>query len=256
MAAPKKTSLHEGHRERLRNKIKRYGLEALEEHEQLEYVLYAFIPRKDTHPIAHALIDTFGSLRSVLDASPKDLAAVKGMTENAALFLSQIPALYTSYLNSDKQKEVKNIRDAAERFMARIGAKNREHLLVMCLDERGYHIKTVEFTSDKRNVVKLDRDKIVAACVHCDAKIVLLAHNHPGGSLTPSEDDINATNRIAQALQMVGIRLADHIIVSDREYYSLAAHGCMVEPVDMDRSFEQFAEDLIRWRRQIADLRD
>jgi len=256
MAAPTNTSLHEGHRERLRNKIKKYGLDALEEHEQLEYILYAFIPRKDTNPIAHALISTFGSLRSVLDASPKDLAAVKGMTENAALFLSSIPALHTSYLNSDKQKEVRGIRDAAERFMARIGAKSREHLLVMCLDERGYHIKTEDFSSDKRNVVKLDRDKIVSACVHCGAKIVLLSHNHPGGSLTPSEDDVTTTNRIAQALRMVGIHLADHIIVSDREYYSMYSHGCMVEPVDMDRPLDQFAEDLIRWRKQVASLQE
>ena len=254
MTERKATGAHEGHRERLRNKIRKYGLEALEEHEQLEYLLYAFIPRKDTNPIAHELIDTFGSLRNVLDASPKDLAAVRGMTENAALFLSSVPALHASYLNSDKQKEVKNIRDAAERFMATIGTKSRECLAVMCLDERGYHVKTVTFSSDKRNSIRLDRDKIVASCVHCGAKIVLLSHNHPGGTLSPSEDDVAATNRIAQALRMVGIHLADHIIVSDREYYSMHAHGCLVEPVDVDGSYDRFAEDLIRWRKEVSRL--
>ena len=256
MQAERKAGRHDGHRERLRNKIKKFGLEALEEHEQLEYILYAFIPRKDTNPIAHDLIAAFGSLRGVLDASPRDLAAVKGMTENAALFLSQIPSLHVSYLNSDKQKEIQGIRDAAERFMARIGAKSTEHLLVMCLDERGFHLKTEDFSSGKRNAVKLDRDKIVSACVQCGAKIVLLSHNHPGGSLEPSEDDVNATNRIAQALRMVGIHLADHIIVSDRDFYSLYMHGCIVEPVDMDRPFGQFAEDLIRWRKQVSGTKD
>jgi len=256
MLTSRRASLHTGHRNRLRNKIKKFGLDGLEEHEQLEYLLYAFIPRKDTNPIAHELISTFGSLRGVIDASPEELQSVKGMTENAALFLTQIPKLYSSYINSEKQKEVKNVRDAAERFMARIGGANKEHLLLMCLDERGYHIKTVDFTSEKRNAIRFDRDKIVSACVHCGAKIVLLAHNHPGGSLTPSEDDITATNRIAQALRMVGIQLADHIIVSDREFFSMHLHGCIVEPVDVDRPLEQFAEDLLRWKSQAFLLKE
>ena len=210
-------ALHAGHRARLRSRVKKYGLDSLEEHEQLEYLLYAFIPRKDTNPIAHALLSAFGSFRRVLDASPADLAAVKGMTENAALFLSALPSIYTTYLNSEKQKEVKGIRDAAERFIALIGAKDKEYFAVMCLDEKGYLLKMAEHTSSARSKVAFDRNKVVAACVQCDAKIVLISHNHPGGSLTPSDEDVAATNRLAQSLRVLGVRLADHIIVSDKE---------------------------------------
>lgn len=244
-------ALHAGHRTRLRSRVRKYGLDSLEEHEQLEYLLYPFIPRKDTNPIAHALLSTFGSLRRVLDATPTDLAAVKGMTENAALFLSTLPSLYTTYLNSEKQKEVKGIRDAAERFIALIGAKDKEYFAVMCLDERGYLLKMTAQTSSVRNKVAFDRNKVVSTCVQCGAKIVLISHNHPGGSLSPSDDDITATNRLAQSLRVLGMHLADHIIVSDREYYSLSAYGCIVEPVDIDRPPDQFAEDLLRWKENV-----
>jgi len=254
MSTKEKAGLHSGHRERLRNKIRKFGLAGLEEHEQLEYMLYAYIPRKDTNPVAHELLLTFGSLHKVLDAKPEALASVRGMTENAALFLSSLPAFFTSYLQSEKLKRIENVQEVARYVMAEIGAKSEESFLMVCLDEKGYHIKTVSFSSEKKTAVHFEREKVVAAAVQCNAKIVVLAHNHPSGNLVPSESDIRSTNRIAQALQVVGIHLADHIIVADGEYYSMKAHGCMVEPVNLDHSPEKLAEDIFRWKEQVTEL--
>ena len=80
--------IHDGHRERLRSRVEKYGLESLEDHEKLEFLLFSFIPRRDTNPIAHELLSTFGSLRGVLDSEPEQLASIKGMTQNAALFFA------------------------------------------------------------------------------------------------------------------------------------------------------------------------
>ena len=249
MAGTKEKGLHTGHRERLRKRIEKYGLASLEEHEQLEYLLYAYIPRKDTNPIAHELLSSFGSLRKVLNAEPDALLSVKGMTANAALFLTSLPDLYTTYLNSEREFEVRNLRDAATRIMAMIGGKEKEHLVMMCLDEAGYLIRVVDFTDTKRRSVRFDRDKIVSVAVACKAKKVVLGHNHPSGNLVPSDEDIVATNRISQALRMVGVELIDHVIVSERDYYSLQQHNCIVDADTIDSSLERVSEDLLRRAR-------
>lgn len=89
--------VHDGHRDRMRERIRRSGLSTLQEHEMLEYILYAFVPRKDTNEIAHALIDRFGSFAGVLNADEKRLAEIAGMTENAALFLCNLPDVFRAY---------------------------------------------------------------------------------------------------------------------------------------------------------------
>ena len=110
--------VHDGHRDRMRERIRRSGLSTLQEHEMLEYILYAFVPRKDTNEIAHALIDRFGSFAGVLNADEKRLAEIAGMTENAALFLCNLPDVFRAYIDDlDKQKPALKGRGAARTFM-------------------------------------------------------------------------------------------------------------------------------------------
>ena len=127
--------IHDGHRERLRNKIRNYGFECLEDHEKLEYLLFPFVPRRDTNPIAHELIRTFGSYKEVLEAETDLLASVAGMTENAALFLHTLPDAFSAYLTSDKSKQLTSPSACAEVVTARIGRKKTEHFLVLYLDD-------------------------------------------------------------------------------------------------------------------------
>ena len=101
----------------------------------------------------------------------------------------------------------------------------------------------------------MDRDKIVAGAVKCGAKYVVLGHNHPNGLIEPSAADVDATNRIVQALGVVNIALGDHIIVSGGEYYSMKVHGDIVDPVDLSGSVYQFAEGLVRRENDINRLR-
>ena len=239
--------LHDGHRERLRNKIRKFGFECLEDHEKLEYLLFSFVPRRDTNAIAHELLLTFGSYKKVLDADPDLLVTVKGMTENAALFLHLLPEAFSAYLLSEKDAaSLTNPVSCAEAMIARIGRKKEECLLVFYLDETGKLLKTEVSSGGGRRSVSFDRDKLVAMAVKCRATYVVLGHNHPNGSLLPSDADIDSTNRIAQALGMAGVKLADHLIVSEFEYHSMRASNEIVDAVDLSRPIAEFAEDLLR----------
>lgn len=238
--------VHDGHRDRLRNRVRKYGIESLEDHEKLEYLLFPFIPRRDTNPIAHTLLSTFGSFKKVLDADVETLSAVKGMTENAALYLHSLPSVWSAYLLSEKDDRLTGPQACAEYLIARIGREKEEHFIILYLDDGCKLVKSEDLTSGKRRSVTIDRDAIVRNAVKCGAKYVVLGHNHPNGTLAPSEADIDATNRIVQALGIVNIVLGDHIIVSGVEYYSMKGEGDIVAPVDLSGSVSLFAEGLIR----------
>lgn len=246
--------IHDGHRERLRSRIKRNGFESLEDHEKIEYLLYPFIPRRDTNPIAHELLRTFGSFKKVLDADASALAEVSGMTMNAALYLHTLPDAFSAYLLSEKETRLLGPKECAEYFIAKIGRRKEEHFLVVYLDEGGRILKAEEFKGIRRSV-SVDRDKIVQSAVKCGATYVVMGHNHPNGVPEPSDVDIEATNRIVQALGVVHIKLGDHLIVSGCEYYSMQTNGDMVDPVDLSGSVYQFAEGLVRRENDVNRLR-
>ncbi len=247
-------AIHDGHRERLRNRIKKSGFESLEDHEKLEYLLYPFVPRRDTNPIAHELIRTFGSFKKVLEAETSALSEVYGMTENAALFLHTLPDVFSAYLLSEKETRLLGPKECAEYFIAKIGRRKEEHFLVVYLDKGG-RIKKAEEVKGISGSVSVDRDKIVQNAVKCGAVFVVMGHNHPNGVLEPSDADIEATNRIVQALGVVNIKLGDHLIVSGCEYYSMQANGDIVDPVDLSGSVYQFAEGLVRRENDVNRLR-
>lgn len=246
--------IHEGHRERLRNKLKRYGFDCLEDHEKLEYLLFSFIPRRDTNPIAHELIATFGSFKKVLDADVDSLAEVKGMTENAALFLHMLPETFSAYLLSEKEQKFSSPARCAEIVIGRIGNKREEHFLTLYLDDECRVIRTDLSSSKKNRMVEIDREELVASAVRHRAKYVVIGHNHPNGNVAPSPADVEATNRLVQALGMVGIKLADHVIVSGGEYYSMKENGKLVEAVDLKGSLNQFAQSLVRRENDIGRI--
>ena len=141
-------------------------------------------------------------------------------------------------------------------MIGKIGRKKEEHFLVMYLEENGKLIKTDVITEENHRRVAINRDRLVASAVRCKATVVVIGHNHPNGSLYPSEKDIESTNRIVQALGMVGIRLADHMILSDRAYYSMRQEGQIIDPVNLNGSIHQFAQGLVRRENDVNRLKN
>ena len=221
--ADKVTSIHAGHRERIRERLRKAGLGAFSEHEVLELLLTYAIARQDVNPLAHELISTFGSLNAVLDADESELLRVKGMGKNAALLLTMMPQLMRYYqMNAMGSRPVITTIAQAKSYLAPlfIGA-SEEHIYMICLDQAGHVLHRLLLHTGTINQVALHPRTVVEAALRHNAHAVILAHNHPSGVTEPSQADMDVTKRIASALYMIGIRLADHLIFAGGNTYSI-----------------------------------
>ena len=218
---------HDGHRSRMRSRFIENGLNSFEDHEVLELLLFYGQPRKNTNETAHALLNRFGSLHQVFNASIADLQEVEGVGESCAVLLNLIPQLQRKYEMSKSvdTKTIKGTSDAGPFFVAQFRNEQDEVLKILCLDAKGSIKKCVDIGKGVVNSVHFSPRKIVETALENKASSVIMAHNHPGGTIMPSREDINATMKVKNALDTVDIRLNDHIIVADKDYCSLLEEG-------------------------------
>ncbi|MBQ7015085.1 MAG: DNA repair protein RadC [Clostridia bacterium] len=221
--------LHKNHRERMRNKYLETGLDTMDPHEVLEIMLYNVIPRQDTNPIAHRLINTFGSFHGVLDASVEDLMKVEGLGKNAAVFLKLFPDVRRFY-EKDKQKNkksFKNVDEIGDYLLPGFMGKKQEMVLMLTLSAKNEAICTHILMEGSLNSASFDIKKIVGCSIRDGASKIVLAHNHPGGLATPSVTDRKSTLKIMNMLQMLDIELIDHLIYADEDYVSMSLSGLL-----------------------------
>ncbi|MCR5138021.1 MAG: DNA repair protein RadC [Oscillospiraceae bacterium] len=215
-----------GHRERVRRRYLDREVDGFEDYEVLELLLFYAIPYKDTKAMAKDLLAHFGSLHEVFDASVGELRDA-GVTENTAILLNLIPKLNQRYENS-KMRELTVIRstvDAGREACGYFRNRQEESVRMLCLNAAGKVLKRLEIAKGDVNAVHFPIRRIVETAINSKAVSVLLAHNHPGGTLTPSQEDLAATEAASKALETVGIRLLDHLIVSGDRYCSLREDG-------------------------------
>jgi DNA repair protein RadC len=221
--APAPQPSYLGHRERMHERVRTQGLESLPEYEVLEYLLYFTMAQKDTKPLAKALLARFGSLAAVLDAPEKELLAVEGVGPKTVRLLHLIPQ-YARYYVRSRSLENKKM-DTTERLgrylMAQFYGERKERMMLLALNDKAQLIKTVWLDSGTAASLGVDIHKIATEAVSSGATTVVLAHNHPGGVALPSKDDICTTGNLMRALGVLGIRVKDHIIVTDEEYFSM-----------------------------------
>ena len=213
--------IHDGHREKMRRRFLETGLEGFADHEALELLLYYAIPRRDTNPIAHALMERYDSLSGVLNAPVEDLEKVEGIGESAAILLSLVSRLSRKARIADASQET--ILNSSERagayLLERFAGERRELVFLLCLDRKGRLAEGDVASAD------LNIRKVVEMALLTSASAVILAHNHPSGVAVPSSSDEAATRQVAEALRTIGVRLVDHIVVADRDFVSMADSG-------------------------------
>ncbi len=223
-------NLHLGHRQRLRERFTARGLRGFEDHQILELLLFYAIPRGDTNEIAHRLIRSFGRLSAVFDARHSDLIQVKGVGEQAATLIHTLPALMRRYQQDKIVRDapvLNTVASVAEYIIPLMGGRTREVFYVLCLDSQ---LRVTFPAQISQGTVKdayvHPRDVVEAALAH-HATAVVLAHNHPSGSLMPSKADHRLTRQLVQALGAIDIEVLDHIIIADSRSYSFAESGEM-----------------------------
>ena len=218
--------IHDGHREKMRQRYLKGGLEGFADHEALELLLYYAIPRRDTNPIAHALMERYGSLSAVLTAPVEDLCKVEGIGESAAILLRLAPQLYQKARLSDAEQEtVLNSVDRVTYLLQRFIGERREVVYQLCLDRKGKLLACKRLGEGGVASADLDIRKLMENAILTSASAVILAHNHPSGVALASKEDYAATTRVREALATIGVTLVDHIIVADGDYVSLKDSG-------------------------------
>ena len=221
-------SIHDGHRERLKNRFLQEGLDHFEELHVLELLLFYAIPRKDTNPIAHGLLDRFGSLVGVLEATVEELETVPGITRHAALLLHLIPQTgrYYQIKRSEPGKVLRTIRECGAFLMPYFCGRENETVFLLCLDAKCKVLCCKMVGEGSVNSASVPIRRVVEMALNANATSVVLAHNHPSGLAMPSDEDIMTTQRLARAMEAVEIILADHIVVSDGDFVSMVQSGC------------------------------
>lgn len=226
-------SIHTGHRQRMKEEYLSHGLSGVPEHKALELLLFYAIPQGDVNGLAHMLIDRFGSLAGVLDASVEELTKVPGVGTHTAILLNLIPAMGGKYLLSRSTVEPDDVIDtsvAARRLLAPyfFGARN-EQVYLVCLDAKLKLLGVRKLDEGIVSVSEIVNRKVLEYALAMNAAVVLLAHNHPSGIAKPSVEDKLTTQRLKQLLASVDIELRDHLIFVDEDMVSMRDSKLMGE---------------------------
>ena len=220
-------SIHDGHRQRLKDRFLREGLDGFTEVQILELLLFYAIPRRDTNPIAHALLDRFGSLSRVLEAPVKKLAEVDGISANAAVYLKLMKDVGRCYEVSRTRNEtiVVSIADCGDYLKPLFRGRKNEMIFLLSLDAKLKVLSCREVGEGSVNYASIPIRRCVEMALEDGASTVILAHNHPSGLAVPSGEENQGTRRLAAALSAVEITLADHIVVADDDSVSMVQSG-------------------------------
>jgi len=215
------TNLHEGHRERMRQRLAVGDLDSYQTHEIVEMMLYQANKRCDTNGIAHALLKKFGSLTGIINADVSELMSVKGVGENTAGIIKNYLAVFRRY-KLEMIKSKKRLMTFTEVFNyahTLLEESAREELVVICLDG-SHEILNVKTWLGSVNKINVLAREIVGFCYASKGVGVILAHSHPGAGARPSNDDLAFTKILHSALRSIDVSLLEHIIIGKDEYFS------------------------------------
>ena len=220
-------NIHDGHRQRMKERFLAVGLEALPDVNVLELLLYYTIPRRDVNPIAHDLLQRFGSLAGVFEAPVEELCKVPGLAENSAAFLRLIPQAARRYLLSTNERAwaLNTTSRVGDYMIPYFFAERDELVYLLCLDAKCKPVGVRLIAHGGVNSAAVTPRKVVEAALGCNATSVVLAHNHPSGIALPSREDLDTTETLFHALDAVGVLLVDHVIVAGSDFVSLAEDG-------------------------------
>ena len=212
--------LHKDHRSRMRDKYDKNGFASFAEHEILEMLLFYTIPRANTNPTAHRLIERFGNLARVLDAPRSELTKIEGMGESSAMFLEMLRSVANLYINSSKDttRKLNTVDDAGRYLVDKYVGITTERVYFICLDDKNNIVKECFIGDGAVGSVEIDTKRILTEALNCNCTTAILAHNHPTGVCKPSVADIRATDEVRKALIYAKVTLVSHIVVAEGKY--------------------------------------
>ncbi len=224
--------VHAEHRKRLQQQTFSSSADSMSEIQLVEYLLTLAIPRIDTNPIAHKLLNEFGSLHAILDADYSDLIKVKGIGPKSAMCLKSLCSIFYYYRES-KRKNNKQILGTPNQiidfFKDYLESKPNEEIYIACLNAKNEVLKVEKIASGDTASLTVSQRQISEVALKINATTVAIGHNHPQGEPFPSLQDIEATKKIIEALNVFNISVSDHVIIGKNENFSFLISGILSE---------------------------
>ncbi|GAB0112886.1 RadC family protein [Acidisoma sp. C75] len=219
----------EGHRARMRERLLNAGAEALADHELLEMVLFLALPRRDTKPIARALLGRFRSFAATIAASPQELRGVEGLGEAGIAALKTVQAASLRLIRAEvmNQPVLSSWQRLIDYLTAALAREKIEHFRVLYLDSRNRLIADESQARGTVNLAPVYPREVVRRALELSATALILVHNHPSGDPTPSRADIEMTKAVRAAAQPLAVSLHDHVIIGNGRWLSLAKEGLL-----------------------------
>lgn len=220
-------TIHNGHRQRMRTRFRTEGLEGFAHHEVLELLLFYGRARGDVNPLAHELLDAFGSIKGVLEASPEQLMAVPGVGEETATLISLMVPMFRRYQAAVREevRRIESMNDAKAYCVSLLSGWRMERFYMLCLNASRRVVGQRLIASGSLSELNAYPRLVIETALNYNAHSVILCHNHPGGTLLPSRDDLTTTRRLQSLFDGLDITLLDHVIVAGGGAYSMAEHG-------------------------------
>ena len=220
---------HSGHRARLRKRLAEQGGEGLLDHELIEYLLALAIPRRDTKPLAKALLAEFGGIGGLLSADGEALARVKGMGETsiAAIKIAHAAGIRLLRAEVAERPVLSNWQALLDYLRADMAHHTNERVRVLHLNTRNMLIRDELMSEGSIDEAALYVREVIRRAIDLGSAAIILVHNHPSGDPSPSRADIDVTRNMAEAGKRMGIAVHDHIIMGTSGHSSLRAMGLM-----------------------------
>lgn len=233
-------SIHNGHRKRLRSQVSEHGFNNLFEHQVLEYMLSFVIPRKDTNPLAHKLIDKFGGFYNVLNADINELMVIDGVGERCASYITSFKQIFNYYQKSQIQigDKVSNPSEAVLLCKKLLQHKQFEEIYFIGVGSKNEVIGFDKLEAGSLNKVDFCINKVAILINKYKCPNIIITHNHPSSATFPSSKDLLATKAIYFHCKLNNINFLDHIIISDDDCYSFK-DNCIFDKYkeDYEKSF-------------------
>ncbi len=214
--------LHDGHRSKMLDKFFN-NPDAFLDHELLEMMLFNFIPRRNTNDLAHLLINHFGGLKQVLEASPEDISTIRGVGIKTATSVSLLGKIFSKVHPSDLGEPKEpwiNLRVYKQFLIDFFSNLDIEKFIFICLDENYKKIAHSFFDDNKKTNVSAEIPSVMWTIAKNNPTFAVVAHNHTSGSAFPSEQDDKATAQLAMICSLHNVKLLDHVIVSKNDIFS------------------------------------
>lgn len=222
-----KKNIHKDHRSRLKSQFLNSGFNSLSDIQKVELLLFYSIPQKDTNPIAHALLDEFGSIKDILSAEVNELIKVKGIKENSAILIKLISNLITLTNFPNPEDYISSTAKAKEFCSKLYVGVEVEQFYIICLTKSNRIKKVKLISSGTMDEVNVQIRNITSFALDTKCSRIIISHNHPNGKGVMSDEDCSFTYSLLCSCLLNSIDVLDHVIVGTDRAISLCEQQIM-----------------------------